>query len=132
MKNFTSFTIAFSHLASSLVISCGVGTVRMSSVLGEIFNSADVAKLSICTSLFGLDFLHLLQVITLLGVLTKNGALINLYAEVSKPSFFGATSGVLLTSNCSTKASSFSCLYNSRNKYHCLSSFLQYVLILHW
>ena len=113
MKNFTSFTIAFSHLVSNLVISCGVGTVRMLSVLGEIFNSANLTKLSIHTSLLGLDFLHPLQVITLLGVLTKNGAVINLYAEVSKPSFFGAASGVLFTSNCSTKASSFSCLYNA-------------------
>ena len=96
MKIFTSFAIAFSHLMSSLVISSGVGIFRLSSSLGEIFDSADVAKLSICTSLLGLDFLHLLQVITLLGVLTKNGAVINLYAEVSKPSFFGATSGVFL------------------------------------
>ena len=134
MKNFTSFTIAFLHLASSLVISCGVGTFRMSSVLEEIFDSADVAKLSICTSLLGLDFLHLLRVITLLVVLTKNGAVINLYAEVSKPSFFGAASGVLLTSDCSTKQVHLVvCIaLNSRSKYHCLSSFLQYVLILHW
>ena len=113
MKNFTSFAIAFLHLTSSLVIASGVGIFRLSSVLGEIFDSADVAKLSIHTSLLGLDFLHLLRVITLLGVLTENGAVINLYAEASKPSFFGAASGVFLTSNCSTKASSFSCLYNS-------------------
>ena len=85
----------------------------MSSVLGEIFDSADAAKLSICTSLLGLDFLRLLRVVTLLGVLTENGAVINLYTEVSKPSFFGAASGVLLTSDYSPKASSFSCLYNS-------------------
>ena len=98
----------------SLVNSIGDGIFRLSSMLGEIFNSADVAKLSICTSLLGLDFLHLLRVITLLGVLTKNGAVINLYAEASKPSFFGAASGVFLTSNCSTKANSFSCLYNSK------------------
>ena len=51
----------------------------------------------------------------LLGVLTKNGAVINLYAEMSRPSFFGAASGVFLTSDCSTKASSFSCLYNSES-----------------
>ena len=85
----------------------------MSSVLGEIFDSADIAKLSICNSLLGLDFLHLLRVVTLLGVLTEKGAVINLYAEASKPFFFGAASGVLLTSDCSTKASSFSCLYYS-------------------
>ena len=100
MKNFTSFIIAFSHLAFSLVICCGVGTFRISSVSDEIFYTADVAKLSI-------HFLHLLHVITLLGVLTKNGAVISLYAEVSKPSFLGAASGVLVTSDCSTKASSF-------------------------
>ena len=104
---------SFSHLVSSLVISCGVGTFRVSSALEEIFDSADVAKLLICTSLLGLDFLCLLRVITLLGVLTENKAVINLYAEASKPSFFGAASGVLLTSDCSTKASSFSCLYSS-------------------
>ena len=126
MKNFTSFIIAFLHLASSLVISCGVGTFRISSVFEGIFDSADVTKSSIHTSLLGLDFLHLLRVVTLLDVLTKNGAVINLYAEASKPSFFGAALGVLLTSNCSTKASSFSCLYSSEfaNNYHCLSSFL--------
>ena len=113
MKNITSFIIAFLHLVSSLVICCGVGTFRISSVSDEIFDTADVAKLSIHTSLLGLDFLHLLRVITLLGVLTENGAVINLYAEVSKPSFFGAASGVLLTSNCSTKASSFNHMYKS-------------------
>ena len=73
MKNFTSFTIAFLHLASSLFISCGVGTFRMLSALEEMFDSAYVAKLSIRTSLLGLDFLHLLWVITLLGILTKMG-----------------------------------------------------------
>ena len=107
------YLICHSFFTSSLVISCGVGIFRMSSMLGEIFDSADVAKLSIHTSLLGLDFLHLLRVITLLGVLTENGAVRNLYAEASKPSFFGAASGVFLTSDCSTKASSFSCLYNS-------------------
>ena len=60
MINFTSFAIAFSHLASSLVISSGVGILRLSSVLGEIFSPADVVKLSIHTNLLGLDFLHLL------------------------------------------------------------------------
>ena len=115
MKNFTSFAIAFSHLASSLDISSGVGIFRLSSVLGEIFDPADVAKLSICTNLLGLDFLHLLRVVTLLGVLTENGAVINLYAEVSKRSFCDAASGVYLTSHCSTKASSFSCLYSSES-----------------
>ena len=113
MQNFTSFAIAFLHLMFSLVNSSGDDIFRLSSMLGEIFNSNNVAELSICTSLSGLDFLHLLQVVTLLGVLTDNGAVINLYAEVSKPSFFGAASGVFLTSDCSTKASSFSCLYNS-------------------
>ena len=115
MKNFTSFAIAFLHLTSSLDISSGVGIFRLSSVLGEIFDPADVAKLSICTNLLGLDFLRLLRVVTLLGVLTENGAVINLYAEVSKPSFLGAASGVFLTSDCSTKASSFSCLYSSES-----------------
>ena len=38
----------------------------------------DVAELSVHTSLLGLNFFHLLQVITLLGVLTTNGAVINL------------------------------------------------------
>ena len=99
MKNFTLLIVAFSHLASSLVISCGVGTFRTFSASDEIFDTADVAKLSICTSLLGLNFLHLLHVVTLLGVLTKNGAVINLYAEASKPSFLGAASGVLLTSD---------------------------------
>ena len=113
MKNFTSFIIAFSHLTSSLVISCGVGTFRISSAFEGIFDSADVTKSLIHTSLLGLDFLHLLRVITLLGVLTENGDVINLYTEASKPSFFGAALGVLLTSDCSTKASSFSCLYSS-------------------
>ena len=115
MKNFTSFAIAFLHLAASLDISSGVGIFRLSSVLGEIFDLADVAKLSICTNLLGLDFLCLLRVVTLLGVLTKNWAVINLYAEASKPSFCGAASGVFLTSDCSTKASSFSCLYSSES-----------------
>ena len=115
MKNFTSFAIAFLHLVSSLAISSGVGIFRLSSVLGEIFNPADVAKLSIHTNLLGLDFLCLLRVVTLLGVLTKNGAVINLYTEVSKPSFYGAASGVFLTSNCSTRASSSSCLYRSES-----------------
>ena len=108
MKNFTSFAIAFSHLMFSLVNSSGDGIFRLSSMLGEIFDSANIAKLSIHTSLLGLGFLHLLQVVTLLGVLTENGAFINLYAEVSKPSFFGAASDVFLTSYYSTKASSFS------------------------
>ena len=115
MKNFTSFAIAFLHLTSSLDISSGVGIFRLSSVLGEIFDPADVAKLSIHTNLLGLDFLHLLWVVTLLGVLTENGAVIDLYAEASKPSFCGAASGVFLTSNCSTKASSFSYLYRSES-----------------
>ena len=37
--------IAFSHLASSLDISSGVDIFRLLSVLGEIFDPADVAKL---------------------------------------------------------------------------------------
>ena len=82
-ENFTSFAIAFLHLVSSLDISSGVGIFRLLSMLGEIFDPADVAKLSIHTNLLGLAFLHLLQVVTLLGVLTKNGAVINLYAEAS-------------------------------------------------
>ena len=113
MKNFTSFIIAFSHLAFGLVISCEVSAFRISSASDEIFDTADVAKLSICASVLGLDFLRLLRVITLLGVLTKNGAVINLYAKVSKSSFLGAASGVLVTSDCSTKASSFNCMYRS-------------------
>ena len=113
MKNFTSFIIAFLHLTFSLVISYGVGTFRISSASDEIFDTADLAKLSICTSLLGLDFLRLLCIVTLLGVLTENWAVINLYAEVSKPSFLGAASGVLVTSDHSTKASSFNCMYKS-------------------
>ena len=47
----------------------------------------------------------------LLCVLTRNGAVINLYAEASKPSFLGAASGVIATSDSSTKANSFNCMY---------------------
>ena len=115
MKNFTSFIIAFSHLEFSPIISCEVGTFKTFSASDEIFNTADVAKLSTRTNLLGLDFFHLLRVVTLLGVLTENGAVINLYAEASKPSFLGAASGVLVTSNCSTKASSFNCMYRSES-----------------
>ena len=114
-ENFTSFAIAFLHLTSSLDISSGVGIFRLSSMLGEIFDPADVAKLSIYTNLLGLDFLHLLWVVTLLGVRTKNGAVINRYVEARKAFFFGAASGVFLTSDCTTKASSFSCLYRSES-----------------
>ena len=132
MKNFTSFTIAFSHLVSSLVISCGVGTVRMSSVLGEIFNSADVAKLSIHTSLLA-RFPSPVASHNIIGCSYQKWAVINLYAEASKPSFFGAASGVLLTSDLQKQAHLVVCItLSSQNKYHCLSSFLQYVLILHW
>ena len=115
MKNFTSFIVAFSPLEFSLIISCEVSTFRAFSASDEIFDTADVAKLSMHTSLLGLDFFHLLQVVTLLGVLTENGAVINLYAEASKPSFLGAASGVLVTSDCSTKASSFNCMYKSES-----------------
>ena len=102
MKNFTSFITAFSHLEFNPIISCEVGTFTVFSASDVIFN---VAELPICTSLLGLNFFCLLRVITLLGVLTKNGAVINLYAEASKPSFLGAASGVMATSECSTKAS---------------------------
>ena len=69
----------------------------------------------------------------LLGVLTINGAVINLYTEASKPSLLGAASGVMATSDCSTKASSFN-LYidrNLQNKYHHLFSFLLYASSLY-
>ena len=115
MKNFTSFIVAFSHLAFSPTISCDDGTFKIFSASDEIFDTPDDAKLSIRTSLLGLDFFHLLRVVTLLGVLTRKGAVINLYAEVSKPSFLGAASGVLVTSDCSTKASSFNCMYRSES-----------------
>ena len=105
MKNFISFIIDFSHLVFSPIISCEVGIFKAFSRSDEIFDTADVAKLSIHTNLLGLNFFHLLRVITLLGVLTENGAVIYLYTEASKPSFLGAASGVLVTSDCSTKAS---------------------------
>ena len=57
-------------------------------------------------SFTGLDLLFLVLVATFFGVLTVKGAVINLYAEASKPSFCGAASGVLVTSVCSEKASS--------------------------
>ena len=75
MKNFTSFITAFSHLEFNPIISCEVGTFTASSTSDVIF---DVAELSVPTSLLGLNFFHLLRVITLLGVLTTNGAVINL------------------------------------------------------
>ena len=59
-ENFTSFIIAFLHLEFSPIISCEVGTFKTFSVSDEIFDTADVAKLSIRTSLLGLDFFHLL------------------------------------------------------------------------
>ena len=108
MKNFTSFIMAFSHLEFNPIISCEVGTFKAFSASDVIF---DAAELSIRTNLLGPNFFHLLQVVTLLGVLTRNGAVINLYAEASKPSFLGAASGVIATSDCSTKASSFNCIY---------------------
>ena len=73
MKNFTSFIVAFSHLAFSLTISCDDGTFKTFSASDEIFDTPDEAKLSIHTSLLGLDFFHLLRVVTLLGVLTRKG-----------------------------------------------------------
>ena len=106
MKNFTSFIIDFLHLEFSPIISCEVSTFKAFSTSDEIFDTADVAKFSICTNLLGLDFFCLLRVITLLGILTENGAVINLYAEASKPSFLGAAS---------TKASSFNCMYRSES-----------------
>ena len=115
MKNLTSFIVAFLHLEFSPIISCEVGTFKTFSASDEIFDTADVAKLSIRTSLLGLDYFCLLQVVTLLGVLTENGAVINLYAKASKPSFLGAASGVLVTSDCSIKASSFNCMYRSES-----------------
>ena len=75
MKNFTSFITAFSHLELNPIISCEVGTFMAFSTSDVIF---DVAELSVCTSLLGLNFFHLLRVVTLLGVLTTNGAVINL------------------------------------------------------
>ena len=108
MKNFTSFIMAFLHLEFNPIISCKVGTFKAFSASDVIF---EVAELSIRTNLLGLNFFHLLQVIMLLGVLTRNGAVINLYAEASKPSFLGAASGVIATSDCSTKASSFNYIY---------------------
>ena len=112
MKNFTSFIVAFSHLAFSPIISCDDGTFKTFSASDETFSTPEDAKLSIRTSLL---FFHLLRVVTLLGVLTRKGAVINLYAEASKPSFLGAASGVLVTSNYSTKASSFNCIYRSES-----------------
>ena len=46
------------------------------------------------TSFTGLDFPYLALVVTFLGVLIVNGAVINLYAEASRPSFCGTASGV--------------------------------------
>ena len=115
MKNFTSFIVDFSHLAFSSIISCDDGTFTTFSASEETLDTPDDAKLLICTSLVGLDFLRLLRIVTLLGVLTRKGAVINLYAEASKPSFLGAASGVLVTSYCSTKASSFICIYRSES-----------------
>ena len=112
MKNFTSFIMAFSLLEFNPIFSCEVSTFKVFSASDVIF---DVAELSIHTNLWGLEFFHLLRVITLLGVLTRNGAVINLYAEASKPSFLGAASGVIATSYCSTKASSFNCIYRSES-----------------
>ena len=115
MKNFTSFIIDFLHLEFSPIISCEVSTFKAFSASDEIFDTADVAKLSIHTNLLGLDFFHLLRIVILLGVLTKNGAVINLYTEASKPSFLGAASDVLVTSDYSTKASSFNGMYRSES-----------------
>ena len=78
MKNFTSFMTAFLHLELNPIISCEVGTFTALSTSDVIFKVAEVAELSVRTSLLGLNFFHLLQVITLLGILTTNGAVINL------------------------------------------------------
>ena len=75
MKNFTSFITAFSHLELNPIISCDVGTFTALSTSDVIF---EVAELSVHTSLLGLNFFHLLWVVTLLGILTTNGAVINL------------------------------------------------------
>ena len=80
MKNFTSFIMAFSHLEFNPIISYEVGTFKAFSASVVIF---DVAELSIRTNLLGLNFFCLLRVVTLLGVLTRNGAVINLYAGAS-------------------------------------------------
>ena len=104
MKNFTSFITAFSHFAFSLIISCDVGTFKTCSASDGLSDTADVVNLSLPTSLLGLDIFLLLCVVILLGVLTRNGAVIDLYAEANKPSFFGAASGVLVTFFCSTKS----------------------------
>ena len=45
------------------------------------------------------------------GCSYRNGAVINLYAEASNPSYLGAASGVLVTSDCSTKECLFNCMY---------------------
>ena len=56
MKNFTSFIVAFSHLAFSPIISCDDGTFITFSASGETLGTPDDAKLLTCTSLVGLDF----------------------------------------------------------------------------
>ena len=125
MKNFTSFIVAFSHLAFSLIISCDDGTFTFSAS-GETLGTPDDAKLSICTSLVGLDFLCLLRVVTLLGVLTRKGAVINLYAEaVNLPSL--VQHQVCLSHPIALQKQAHLIVYidlNLQNKYHYLSSFL--------
>ena len=69
---------------------------------------AKSAILLIHTILLGLDFLFLFLVVTFFGVLIENGAVISLYAEASNPSFCGTASGMLVTSVCYERASSFS------------------------
>ena len=78
MKNFTSFITAFSHLELNPIIFCEVGTFMVLSTSDVIFEVAEVAELSVRTSLLRLNFFHLLRVVTLLGILTTNGAVINL------------------------------------------------------
>ena len=92
MKNFTSFIVAFSHLAFSPIISSYVDTFKTCSASDGLSDTADVVNLSLPTSLLGLAIFLLLHVVTLLGVLTKNGAVINLYAEANKPSFLAQLS----------------------------------------
>ena len=101
----------------------GSGTFRTSSASEKTFDTADVAKLLICTSLLGLDFLCLLCVVTLLVVLTESGAVVNLY--VTLPSSVQHQVCFLIESVLQKQAHLIVCInLNSRNKYHCLFSFL--------
>ena len=126
MKNFTSFIVAFSHLGFSPIISCDDGTFTTFSASDETLDTPDDAKLLIRTSLVGLDFLRLLHVVTLLGVLTRKGAVINLYAEASKPPSL-VQHQVCLSHPIALQKQAHLIVYidlNLQNKYHYLSSFL--------